>query len=72
MDMGQTRPPAVERILRSFVVGGDDSATIDFSDSMEYFIMDLNSTDLVNLIIVGPDGQKLVRGQGHCVLDIKQ
>jgi len=71
MDMGQTRPPGVEKILRSFVVGGDDSVAVDFSDSMEYFIMDLNSTDLVNLIIVGPDGQTLVTAQGHCVMNIK-
>mgnify|MGYP007029158830 FL=1 len=45
---------------RSFVVGGDDSVAVDFSDSMEYFNMALNSTDLVNLNILGPDGQKLV------------
>ena len=57
---------------RSFTVGGDDSVSVDFSDSMEYFNMALNSTDLVNLMILGPDGQKLVRGQRHCMLDIKQ
>ena len=34
--------------------------------------MDLNRSDLVNLLIVGPDGQKRVRGHRHCVLDIKQ
>ena len=45
---------------RSFVVGGDDSVSVDFWDSMEYFNMALNSTDLVNLIILGPDGQKLL------------
>jgi len=72
MNMGQKRPPGDEKILRSFVVGGDDSVAVDFLDSMEYFIMDPNSTDLVNLLIYGPDGQKLVRGQGHCVLDIEQ
>ena len=33
---------------------------VDFSDSMEYFNMALNSTDLVNLNILGPDGQKLL------------
>ena len=71
MVMGQTRPPGVERILRSFVVGGDDSEAVDFLNSMEYFIMDLNSTDHVNLIIVGPDGKKLVSAQGHCVMNIK-
>ena len=33
---------------------------VDFSDSMEYFNMALNSTDLVNLNIIGHDGQKMV------------
>ena len=71
IDMGQSRPPRVEKILRSFVIGADFSVAHDFSDTMEYFTMDLNSTDLVNLRIVGHDGEKLTLGHGCCVLDFK-
>ncbi len=44
----------------------------DFSDSMEYFVLDLNSTDSMNLSCLGEDGQLLSSTEGVCMLELKQ